>query len=500
MSVTLQERPQNGAKTGTEVDAVAERSLSRSIARRGLRKLTFNKPEFKSLYECGQPVPGVEPATLDETGDNVSIGNLIRCGNKHICPSCAGTGRLKDTATVAWRANQQIKTGGGLTLLTLAPRHALGEALEPQMRCLNESFASMLRSKNVREVFAEYGVVGHVKVLEPPYGANGWHPHLHVLLFHESFIDITEGEGQRLKFVIWEMFNQHLKRWAHKAATKSKRHVTPIGGKRRKETNAEFYELPDTWRKDASWRHGIDLTPIKPDNAGASKIAAYCGKIQLEMTRSDLKLGRVSTSRSPFQILYDYGNQPTPQDAALLLEFIAASKGTHLVSWSGIFKGKNPLHGDVPEDFYQKALDEHAEANGYTTDKERRTVAGIETRLHLHIDNQTADTGNPLIWELTNTYRNTRNLNAVIELLNRNLTKPVRLDHDTDHRYPIIAWQTQPEKVPANEERLADYLHEHKAEIREQSRKRREPFIEKVANQWKLLALLRKHQLTREEI
>lgn len=502
MAAVLQEPTETRSSPAPTLDVITERQRALSIARRGLKKLTF-KPfdefnEHKGLYECGEPLPEATVSRLDVYPDGrVTIGGLKQCKNKQACPMCAGAGRIEDTATVAWRANEQLKKGRGLSFLTLAPRHAFGEALEPQLVCLQESFVAMMRSKKVKKVLESYGYEGHAKVLEVTCGCNGWHPHLHVLLFHHESIDVTENEEQELKWIIWTLFNEQLAKWATKAARRSERYVIPFQGKRRKETNREFYELPDTWRKDASWEHGIDFTPIKPDGDAGSKIAAYCGKIQLEMTRGDLKIGRSSTSRGYFQMLFDYGENPDPQLAASILEYLTAIKGTHLVTWSAAFKGNNPLHGQVPEDFYEKALEEYAEANGLVTDQteDKVTVAGIEPSLHRQIDRTDATTGNPLLFELVNTYQTTRNLNDVIVLLNRNLPTPVYLNTDTEHPFPVITRQVELEPVQTTEERNTEYK-EALDYSRNLGRQRRTQQIDNRRNQRLLVNLLSKQQLT----
>ena len=60
---------------------------------------------------------------------------------------------------------------------------------------------------------------------------------------------------------------------------------------------------------------------------GEDALARYLGKIQLEMTRQDLKVGRTSRSRSPWQIGLDAAETGNAQDAARWCEYLRATKG-----------------------------------------------------------------------------------------------------------------------------------------------------------------------------
>lgn len=80
--------------------------------------------------------------------------------------------------------------------------------------------------------------------------------------------------------------------------------------------------------------YGVDLVPVKTESDGGEALARYLGKIQLEMTRQDLKTGRTSTSRSPWEIGLDAAESGDARDAARWCEYLRATKGRNVVTRS----------------------------------------------------------------------------------------------------------------------------------------------------------------------
>ncbi|MCP4962711.1 MAG: hypothetical protein GY925_26010 [Actinomycetia bacterium] len=305
----------------------SERTLDQAIIVRGVRRAPAGLKDHHSLVDCGNPLPGEHATTWErDPHGRVSLGNVIRCGSKQLCVTWAGRLRALDALLIAWRVMCHFLAGGGVSMMTVAPRHQIGEALAPNKACLIESFAAAWRPTAMQAVRAKYGIIGEAKVFEVTHGDNGWHPHLHVLLFHQGFIDITEGEERALVVTFWREFNKQLGKWAtktcqHPEAARAGVTYTPVveSGRatgRRKATfklltNAEFYGLDPNQVRDADLAHGINFVPITPDGEAGGKIAAYVGKTQLEMTRSDLKTGKTDGSRSVFQIMNDCGTTQT---------------------------------------------------------------------------------------------------------------------------------------------------------------------------------------------
>ena len=158
-------------------------------------------------------------------------------------------------------------------MLTVAPRHQAGERLAPMKAQLMDAFSDAMRSQVMQRVMDAYGMVGTAKVFECTCGENGFHPHLHVLLFHETFLDVTYGEEQEFVHTFWRVFNEQLGKWAGKACRDPKAAVAGVrysnvkgwSGRRkatyRAVTNAEWYGLDPNHTRDADQLHGINFVP-----------------------------------------------------------------------------------------------------------------------------------------------------------------------------------------------------------------------------------------------
>lgn len=124
--------------------------------------------------------------TIDDRG-TPSITGCETCGSVHACPCCAvrimhERAEQLTYATNWWRQEKH----GKVYLLTLTVRHQWGTALEPLFSGVADAYRALCSG-----AFKEWrNVVAHsVRAIEVTHGANGWHPHLHVLLFVNDEID-----------------------------------------------------------------------------------------------------------------------------------------------------------------------------------------------------------------------------------------------------------------------------------------------------------------------
>lgn len=440
-----------------------DRLRDQAVIQAGIRHLFAGNERHKSLADCGNPLPETDHTTVDrDQNGRVSIGNVIRCGSKQLCVCCAGRGRAEDVALVSWRVDKHLDAGKAISMLTVAPRHEAGELLVANKAALVECFADTWRSKRLQRLVNQLGIEGTAKVLEITHGANGFHPHLHVLLFHEHFIDVTEGEERELIHVFWVEFNKRLAAWNQRPCRDSKaavagviRTIDPDGRVRMRYepvTNAEWYGLDPNQERYANKAHGIDFVPITRDGETSGRIAAYVGKIGLEMTRSDLKTGKTEGSRSLFQIMADYGRDRNPVDGALITEAADVLKGVQLVSWTGIFHGKDPLYGPPTETYQRQAMLDYYHSQGLEPPDEedgtnKTTVAGLAPDVHRAAERAHTPDGDPLMWQARIALERTGDVDDLVEVLNQVLT-PVIADYATDFAYPIIRFAHPPTVQP----------------------------------------------------
>lgn len=69
-------------------------------------------------------------------------------------------------------------------LVTLTVRHSKDDELLRLKEGLTDAFDKLNGNRTGRQLWAEFGKVHHIRGLEVTWGLqNGWHPHLHVLVF-----------------------------------------------------------------------------------------------------------------------------------------------------------------------------------------------------------------------------------------------------------------------------------------------------------------------------
>jgi len=266
-----------------------------------LRRIT----RLKRLDHCRRVVKNREEGvTLRLTGEagqpgaRAGISGLQTCGSVWACPVCSekvNTARQAElvTAMEKWTAN-----GHALAFLTLTVRHnkrqslaRLWEAISPAWNRVAAG-ASWSGNKKTLGDKARFGIHGFVRLVEVTHGdENGWHPHLHVLLFLKE--ELTDQQMEDLRARLY-------RRWELALASEGLSAV-------------EWHTDPETGVTKAV---GVDLRRVED---GLSTLAEYFTKMgyraknapvkriggaAYEVTGSHSKRAAPG-SRSPFQILAD---------------------------------------------------------------------------------------------------------------------------------------------------------------------------------------------------
>lgn len=134
---------------------------------------------------CIRPVPGahgVQVVRNPETGTAHFVG-LEQCNRVWICPVCAQriTNERRKELSYALAAAKQ--KGFTAVLVTYTMSHQYSDLLEASIGGLQAAVRDFKAGRGWQDIKAEYGVVGGIKALEVTFGENGWHPHVHELMF-----------------------------------------------------------------------------------------------------------------------------------------------------------------------------------------------------------------------------------------------------------------------------------------------------------------------------
>lgn len=271
----------------TERDAAKDGALRRYKLKEALRPIQIRRPA-----RCGKRriAPSVQ---VQRASDQLTVGvsGTVTCGSPWSCPTCACriyTRRAADIRLAAenWAGPLEIRGEGSVSLMTLTVRHALGEDLRDVRRTLTDAWRRLFQGRAGMQLRRALGVRHHVRALEVTYGQNGWHPHLHVMIFHSKC-----PEPGALSFL--------QERWRHVVAT-----IAPAA-------------TPDLL-------HGADLR--------ASHRTDYVAKLGLEVASILTKQGKRG-SRTPWQIAADAAEGDV--DARRLwVDYTEAMHGARQLTWS----------------------------------------------------------------------------------------------------------------------------------------------------------------------
>ncbi|MEM9656648.1 MAG: hypothetical protein AAGA65_31530, partial [Actinomycetota bacterium] len=184
-----------------------------------------------------------------------------------------------------------------------------GESLAEVWEQVQECWSYVTKHYQYAKLRRRLGL-GFVRTLEVMHGRNGWHPHLHVLLFSDEPVDPfdtrdTYHEISRIFHDLW------VKRMA------------------------------EEYGRDVRSSYGVDLRMVKADDAKG--VGTYCTKAGYEVAMADGKEGRTRTSRHPFAIAYDAAETGDRADINLFREWVESAHGRHMWSWSRGLRAKLQL-------------------------------------------------------------------------------------------------------------------------------------------------------------
>jgi hypothetical protein len=222
--------------------------------------------------------------------------NLTQC-DKPFCPICGFRRAESVRHELSIALAQAKKMGYQPVLITATVRHHINDKLVDLKPALAEAWDKMFSGRWYDDFVGEHLVAGKTKSWEITYGENGFHPHLHGLMFlngvfrDEGTPDQT-AESQNVEHVI---------QWNEMA-------VSILTGKLKKRWIDQLGKLG----YDASWEHGLDVRTAESD------IADYIAKFGREPKErtwgADSEIAHSAVKRAHF-------------DGMTPLELLAAADG-----------------------------------------------------------------------------------------------------------------------------------------------------------------------------
>lgn len=146
--------------------------------------LSNEESEHNFCKCCRSPLPEVAYVVgqYDPVNQTSSFRGLIQC-DSYACPVCAFRRSEVDRHELSVALAVAQKHDLFPVLITCTLRHHMGDALADTRAALATAFDDTFSGRWYINLQDEYLIEGKVKSWEPTFGANGWHPHLHVLMF-----------------------------------------------------------------------------------------------------------------------------------------------------------------------------------------------------------------------------------------------------------------------------------------------------------------------------
>ena len=279
---------------------------SRRRLRYRLRHLLREVSTVDRCKACGyEPIAGgivIKMSTSRQGLTSAGFGGLETCGRIWLCPVCAAKIRVRRGDEVAEGVGRHIIGGGGAYFVTATLPHEHGDALAASLGVLTKTWRHLTNGKRYQSEKERFGILGTIKAIEVTHGRNGWHPHIHAVILTSRILEIPE---------LGDWYGRMDGRWA-------------LGLVR------------NGWNAGKQ-PYRFKLLPVDVSN-GSNRLAAYVTKVQdsglgNELARADMKSGRKS-SRTPFEILADFGNDALADDLELWWEYEKATAGRSAIRWS----------------------------------------------------------------------------------------------------------------------------------------------------------------------
>lgn len=265
-----------------------------------LRDFLQDITQINRCRKCGRvPVERVPTVHIAQSNEGQArYQGVILCHSLWMCPVCSDRIARKRAANLADLLARWAHANGGLCFQTLTIPHSIENNLKETVSAVTRGFRGVLSGRAWHQVEADFGIAGHVRVLEVTVGPNGWHPHVHILFFTKK--SLTSRQLSNFQQRIYSRFSRTIQ-------------------------NRGFPQ-PDP--------RNCPLKTVQGPGVGA-----YLAKIQAaaELTCWHTKKGRKG-NRTPFQVLDDAMTNAEPRDLALWAEWEETMPGRRQMNWSKGFE------------------------------------------------------------------------------------------------------------------------------------------------------------------
>lgn len=265
------------------------------------------------------------------TTDRAFFHGLQVCAMPWTCPVCASKISERRRQEVARAIEQARVLGLCVRLVTLTTPHGLGDDCGLIVDQMTKALTRMFQGKAGMQLRGSLGLFGYIRALEVTYGANGFHPHFHILMFY------------------------------HPQQT----------------TDAQWACLPARWQVVAT-RSGLPEPSldrgcqIDDGEKAANYVAKGVWGLESELTKGQVKKGKRG-SRTPFDLLRDY-MKGDKQAGAIWRVYVQAFEGRRQLYWSNGLKKLLAIADMTDEEITHKPDEERSLLLATITDDQWKLI------------------------------------------------------------------------------------------------------------------------------
>lgn len=308
---------------------------------------------------------GVRVGPAPDGARRASFSGLSTCGSTWACPVCSAKVAGERVGELGRAISAHLANGGTAAMLTLTMRHNRTDGLEALWDGLGAAWRAVTSGRAWMDDRSEFGLVGVCRVVEATHGRNGWHLHIHAVLFFDR--EPEAGTLPALGARLFGRWRDALRR--HGFRPPSARHGIDL-----RMATGEGDGLAEYLAKYGS------ETGVLPDTSGVQSSTAE--GLAMEAAGGDFKAARLG-NRTPWQVLADLMTVASSRDLAVWREWEKVSRGRRRWTWTtaldeaGMWAVVLAARGDERTDEEIAVAEDEAEMVAFITADDWRTVREI---------------------------------------------------------------------------------------------------------------------------
>ena len=176
---------QSGSDSSTEPQTSYNRgeALCKRFALQAAARQLLPRERVSFCLRLASPDLDQVHVLYSPSGKSAHYGGVCVCGSIWMCPVCAAKISERRRKELSQGVTNWFEKNGHALLVTFTLRHNSSDALQTLLEALRASFRAFKSGRIYKDLSVRHNIAGSVTALEVTHGVNGWHPHLHMLVF-----------------------------------------------------------------------------------------------------------------------------------------------------------------------------------------------------------------------------------------------------------------------------------------------------------------------------